>query len=129
MARDRIIKYMNYFNHFDADAYKDSMLQRSHRNIIFYLYITFFKLTVVQPSDVKSLNVLGFLPMSGSGWTGGAMCLPAALMAARHVNEREGLLDGYNLTYTWVDSQVGPRTFTVKGNSYSQKYDSAITLH
>ena len=54
----------------------------------------------------KNLNLLGFLPMSGQGWTGGGACLPAALMAVRHVNERPGLLDDYNVTYTWVDTQV-----------------------
>ena len=44
--------------------------------------------------------------MTGKGWTGGGACLPAVLMALRHVNERAGLLDDYNVTYTWVDTQV-----------------------
>ena len=59
-----------------------------------------------QSTELKKLELLGFLPMSGKGWVGGAACLPAVLMALRHVNERKGLLDGYNLTYSWVDSQV-----------------------
>ena len=28
-------------------------------------------------------------------------------MALRHVNQRVGLLNGYNITYHWVDTQVG----------------------
>ena len=57
-------------------------------------------------TELKNLELLGFLPMTGKGWVGGAACLPAVNMALRHVNERPGLLDGYNLTYSWVDSQV-----------------------
>ena len=90
------------------------MLFGRYRVIKFYLFFKIIKTAIAQPSDAKPLNVLGFLPMSGSGWTGGAMCLPAAQMATRHVNERDGLLEGYNLTYTWVDSQVGFITCTVK---------------
>ena len=56
--------------------------------------------------EVKNLELLGFLPMTGKGWVGGAACLPAVNMALRHVNERQDILDGYNLTYSWVDSQV-----------------------
>ena len=44
--------------------------------------------------------------MTGSGWTGGAGCLPGAEMALRHVNERVDILDGYRLTYSWVDTKV-----------------------
>ena len=44
--------------------------------------------------------------MTGRRMAVGGACLPAVMMALRHVNERPGLLDGYNLTYTWVDTQV-----------------------
>ena len=44
--------------------------------------------------------------MTGETWPGGGACLPAILMAVRHVNERPGLLDGYNVTYTWADTKV-----------------------
>ena len=44
--------------------------------------------------------------MTGETWPGGGACLPATLMAVRHVNERPGLLDGYNVTYTWADTKV-----------------------
>ena len=63
-----------------------------------------FKL--IRSDESKQLTLQGFLPLTGSGWTGGGACLPAVLMALRHVNERPGLLDGYNLTYSWVDTQV-----------------------
>ena len=65
--------------------------------------------------DVGFTNALhplvfqGFLPMTGTGWPGGGACLPAVSMAIRDVNARQGLLDGYNVTYTWVDTQVGER--------------------
>ena len=61
---------------------------------------------VTQTNELKQLTLQGFLPMTGSGWPGGGACLPAVLMALRDINGRSGLLDGYNLTYTWVDTQV-----------------------
>ena len=63
-------------------------------------------LTMSESTELKQLELLGFLPMTGKGWVGGAACLPAVWMALRHVNDRRRLLDGYNLTYSWVDSQV-----------------------
>ena len=86
-------------------------LRMTHVSTLF-VFCIYFTIALSKSNDSKTLNVLGFLPMSGSGWTGGAMCLPAALMATRHVNEREDLLAGYNLTYTWVDSQVLHLYFT-----------------
>ena len=62
--------------------------------------------TTAGSNEPKTLEMLGFLPMTGKGWIGGGACLPATLMALRHVNERQGLLDGYNLSYSWVDTQV-----------------------
>ena len=56
--------------------------------------------------EMKTLTLEGFLPMTGKGWNGGGACLPAVMMALRHVNQRVGLLDGYNITYHWVDTQV-----------------------
>ena len=49
--------------------------------------------------------------MTGLGWPIGGACLPATLMAVRHVNERAGLLDGYNVTYSWADSRVIPALY------------------
>ena len=62
---------------------------------------------IVVDAESKHLALQGFLPMSGTSWTGGGACLPAVRMALRHVRERRGLLDGYNLTYSWVNTQVG----------------------
>ena len=76
----------------------------SVRIVTLVLSILTFKMASLNPT--KSLALQGFLPMTGSSWTAGGACLPAVLMALRHVNERPGLLDGYNLTYTWVDTQV-----------------------
>ena len=54
----------------------------------------------------KDLHLQGLLPMTGTGWNAGGACVPAVLMAMRDVNKEQGLLVGYNLTYSWVDSQV-----------------------
>ena len=62
----------------------------------------------VSGSDAKKspLRLLGFLPFSGEGWIGGAACLPAVTMAINDISEYNGLLDDYNLTYYWIDTQV-----------------------
>lgn len=57
-------------------------------------------------NELPALVLQGFLPMTGTGWPGGGACLPAVMMAFRDINARQGLLDGYNLTYAWVDTQV-----------------------
>ena len=64
------------------------------------------ELGFTQETGKKQLHLQGLQPMSGKAWVGGAACVPAALLALRHVNEKSGLLDGYNLTYSWVDTQV-----------------------
>ena len=55
---------------------------------------------------LREIRLQGFLPMTGTGWPIGGACLPATLMAVRHVNEMEGLLDGYNISYSWADTKV-----------------------
>ena len=60
----------------------------------------------VVSDQLRELRLHGFLPMTGSGWPIGGACLPATLMAVRHVNERHGLLDAYNITYSWADTKV-----------------------
>ena len=69
-------------------------------------YISINLIVVAETEKPKKLSLLGLLPMTGSGWTGGGACLPAVQMALRHVNQRSGLLDDYSLTYSWADSQV-----------------------
>lgn len=76
------------------------------RFLLVVFFCEMFGSAVFQLEDVKRLDLMGFLPMTGTGWTGGGACLPAIMMAVKHVNERAGLLDGYNLTYHWVDTQV-----------------------
>ena len=70
------------------------------------LIMTLISCDEVFSNQLKELYLQGFLPMTGTGWTGGGACLPAVLMALRHVNGRAGLLDEYNLNYSWVDTQV-----------------------
>ena len=55
---------------------------------------------------LRDIRLQGFLPMTGTGWPIGGACLPATLLAVRQVNEREGLLDGYNISYSWADTEV-----------------------
>ena len=55
---------------------------------------------------LRQIRLRGFMPMTGKIWPAGGACLPATLMAVRHVNEKPGLLDGYNVTYTWADVKV-----------------------
>lgn len=57
-------------------------------------------------TEAKELRVLGMLPLTGDGWRGGGVCLPATQMAVEDVNAHDGLLPGYNLTYEWIDSKV-----------------------
>ena len=55
---------------------------------------------------IRDIRLQAFLPMTGTGWPIGGACLPAHLLAVRQVNEREGLLDGYNISYSWADTKV-----------------------
>ena len=68
--------------------------------------VIIFVASIYSTVALTELALQGFLPMTGKGWVGGGACLPATLMALRHVNEMPGLLEGYNLTYSWVDTQV-----------------------
>ena len=74
--------------------------------IIIDILLIGFTFSSVKTVETKQLTLQGFQPMTGNGWTGGAGCLPGALMALRHVNERSDILEGYNLTYLWADTQV-----------------------
>ena len=62
--------------------------------------------TIYSTHQLREIRLQGFLPMTGTGWPIGGACLPAALMAVRHVNKQAGLLDGYNVTFNWMDSKV-----------------------
>ena len=82
---------------------------RAMHLLITPLFLVYVHVGVVSTSDLHPLVFQGFLPMTGTGWPGGGACLPAVSMAIRDINAREGLLDGYNMTYTWVDTQVKER--------------------
>lgn len=56
--------------------------------------------------DGRQLRILGLQPMSGFIWTGGPACVAPIQMAIDDVHAHPGLLDGYNLTFDLVDSQV-----------------------
>lgn len=57
-------------------------------------------------NETKTLYFMTFLPMSGGGWTGGYICLPAMNLAIEHVNARADILPGYKLNMIWVDTMV-----------------------
>ena len=53
------------------------------------------------------LRLLGLLPMSGEGWTGGEAILLPVKLALEDINSNDSILKGYNLTYDFIDSKVG----------------------
>ena len=57
-------------------------------------------------AELKPINIMGLLPMTGEKWSGGGACLTATDMALRHVNEREDILKGYELKLMWRDGKV-----------------------
>ena len=74
------------------------------------------RIALVVAGTLKELPVMGCLPMTGTVWTGGGACLPAIQMALRHINERTDILAGYELTYSWADTQVIITRARVKQN-------------
>ena len=82
------------------------------------LFETILKVHVAQ--EYNELRLLGMLPISGTtGWNGGAACLPAIDMALTDINNNSDLLDGYNLTYKWLDTQV--RASILRSNPQATK--------
>ena len=57
-------------------------------------------------SEEKVLNIMGLLPMTGEKWPGGAACLTASEMAARHINERHDVLKEFTLDLYLQDGAV-----------------------
>ena len=54
----------------------------------------------------KELRLLGIQAMTGRIWPGGWSCLVPVMMAIDEVNQRSDLLDGYKLTYNYIDHEV-----------------------
>ena len=112
---DIFTSFQHIYNCYSEDVWPDSK-DSANNNMTFaselipfgkiVILSIFISFKLIRSDESKQLTLQGFLPLTGSGWTGGGACLPAVLMALRHVNERQGLLDGYNLTYSWVDTQV-----------------------
>lgn len=71
-------------------------------------------------SELKTLNIMGLLPMTGEKWSGGGACLTAVHMALRQVNEREDILTGYKLDLTWRDGKV--RHYIIAGFCSSKDF-------
>lgn len=68
--------------------------------------ITVYALCLVFIVECKQIRLLELQPMTGSSWPGGPACIAPVQMAIDDVHAYEGLLDGYNITYDVVDSQV-----------------------
>ena len=54
----------------------------------------------------KELRLLGIQAMTGKSWPGGWSCLVPVMMAVDEINQRSDLLDGYKLTYNYIDHEV-----------------------
>ena len=68
-------------------------------------------------AERKDLNIMGFLPMTGKLFRGGPACLLAANMALKQVNERDDILEGFQLNFEWRDSKVRTPTTGIKFKS------------
>lgn len=69
-------------------------------------FVVLFVLICWTKAEKRDLRLLGLLPMTGNGWSGGGSCLPAVEMALEDINAREDILKDYILTYKWIDSEV-----------------------
>ena len=56
--------------------------------------------------SLKDLRLLGLLPMTGDIYPGGWSCLVPVKMALDGINAHPNLLQGYNLSYDYIDNQV-----------------------
>ena len=74
-------------------------------NYLLVLLLLVLKITLGEDTE-KPLNIMGLLPMTGEKWPGGAACLTAAEMAARHIKEQGEILKGFKLNLTLQDGAV-----------------------
>lgn len=54
----------------------------------------------------KELRLLGLHAMTGKAYSGGWSCLVPVQMAIAEINARDDLLQGYALTYDYVNHEV-----------------------
>ena len=71
---------------------------------MFFTLLPMIKIVLL--AEIKTLNIMGLLPMSGEKWSGGGACLTAAEMALRHVNGRNDVLKDFKLDLHWRDGEV-----------------------
>lgn len=57
-------------------------------------------------NELKELRILGLQAITGDAFPGGPTCLVAVKMALDSINQHPSLLNGYNLTYDYVDHEV-----------------------
>lgn len=72
-------------------------------------------LILFQRSDGdKELRLLGLQPMTGTIWPGGWACLVPLKMALDGINKHPDLLNGYKLTYEYLDDEVSANPVNFK---------------
>lgn len=54
----------------------------------------------------RQVKLLEILPMTGKGWVGGSSCALPSRLAIDDINASPNILAGYNLTYSYIDSEV-----------------------
>lgn len=54
----------------------------------------------------RELRLLGLLPITGEIYPGGLSCLVPVKMAVDKINAHSDLLQGYTLTYEYIDNEV-----------------------
>lgn len=76
------------------------------RNLVLSCGTVFCILLSIQCEGDKELRMLTLLPMTGEAWPGGWSCLVPVQMAVDGINAHADLLQGYRLTFEYVDHEV-----------------------
>lgn len=58
-------------------------------------------------TELKEIRILGLQAMTGDVYKGGPACLLGAQMALDDISHHPDVLNGFNLTYDYVDHEVG----------------------
>ena len=70
------------------------------------ILVIVFMLNASYSAGLKELRLLGLQPMTGNAWSGGWACLVPIKMALEGINARSDLLEGFNITYEYIDNEV-----------------------
>lgn len=74
---------------------------------VLHLFIVLMYMVVSTAlGEDKELRLLGLQPMTGEAWPGGWSCVVPVQMAIEAINNRTDILDGYKLTYDYIDHEV-----------------------